>query len=202
MDSTVRRATGGVWHKQDRAANVVPHTSIDPEAHRTGSGWRGWVDGGKPHLVTAVAGVWLPLAAELTPANAAANAVAPLLLADLPAEGRFVRGDRHENAPNVRALCGQDGRILVASRRGGYPHTGDSVAVRRAYHKRRSAAIEHFNQPFEAIFDAHGTVPTRGLVATKRVALGAVLVGQLLLWHRHAHGLDLRIGRKPCRKAT
>jgi hypothetical protein len=202
IDSTVLRAKGGVWHKKDRAAGVVPHTSIDTEAHWTKSGWHGWVYGWKLHLVTTVAGVWLPLAAELTPANAADNEVAPLLLAELPAEVRFVLGDQHYNAPNVRALCDEADRVLVASRHGGYPHTDAGVAVRRVFQKMRSTAIENFNEQFKAIFDAHGPVPTRGLVATRRFALGAVLVYQLLLWHRHEQGLDLRVGLKPYLKAA
>jgi len=32
-DSTAVRAHGGVWHKKDREAGVVPHSSIDTEAH-------------------------------------------------------------------------------------------------------------------------------------------------------------------------
>src|SRR5688572_12427754 len=41
LDSTPLRARGGVWHKQDREAGVVPHSSIDTEAHWTKSGWHG-----------------------------------------------------------------------------------------------------------------------------------------------------------------
>lgn len=43
IDSTVLHARGGVWHAKHRAAGVVPHTSIDPEAAWTKSGWHGWV---------------------------------------------------------------------------------------------------------------------------------------------------------------
>ncbi len=39
---TAVRAHGGVWHKKDREAGVVPHTSIDTEAHWSKSGWHGW----------------------------------------------------------------------------------------------------------------------------------------------------------------
>jgi len=202
IDSTVLPAKGGVWHKKDREAGVVPHTSIDTEAHWTKSGWHGWVYGWKLHLVTAVAGVWLPLAAELTAANAADNEVAPLLLAELPAEVRFVLGDHQYNAPNVRALRDEAGRVLVASQQGGYPHTDEGVEVRRVFHRLRSTAIENFNEQFKGIFDAHGPVPTRGLVATRRFALGAVLVYQLLLWRRHQQGLDQRVGLKPALKAA
>jgi hypothetical protein len=40
-DSTTLRARGGVWHKNDREKGIVPHTSIDTEAHWTKSGWHG-----------------------------------------------------------------------------------------------------------------------------------------------------------------
>src|SRR5205823_5444430 len=129
IDSTPLRARGGVWHKQDREAGAVPHTSIDTEAHWTKSGWHGWVYGWQLHLVTTVAAVWIPLAAELTPANVPDGEVAPQLLADLPAEVRFVLGDRHYNAPEVRAACARAGRLLVTSQYGRYPHTDDGVEV-------------------------------------------------------------------------
>lgn len=41
-DRTRVRAHGGVWHKNDRDAGVVPHSSIDTEAHGSKSGWQGW----------------------------------------------------------------------------------------------------------------------------------------------------------------
>jgi hypothetical protein len=47
LDSTPLRAKGGVWHKKDKEAGVVPHTSIDTEAGWTKSGWHGWVYGWK-----------------------------------------------------------------------------------------------------------------------------------------------------------
>jgi hypothetical protein len=198
IDSTVLRARGGVWHKQDREAGVVPHTSIDADAHWTKSGWHGWVYGYKLHLVGAAAAVWIPLAAELTPANVADNEAALPLLNDLPAEVRYVLGDRHYNAPDVRAACERVGRTLVASRHGAYPHRDAGVEVRRVFHKLRSAAIETFNEHFKAIFGGHAQVPTRGLRPTRRFALGAVLVYQLTLLHRFAHDQDLRVGLKAC----
>ena len=83
LDSTLLRARGGEWHKKDREAGVVPHSSIDTEAHWGKSGWHGWVYGWKLHLAVTVAGVWIPLAARLTPANAADNKVAPSLIGEL-----------------------------------------------------------------------------------------------------------------------
>ncbi len=202
IDSTVLRARGGVWHKKDRDAGVVPHSSIDTEAHWTKSGWHGWVYGWKLHIVATVAKVWIPLAAELTPANAADNEVAPDLLCRIPAEVRFVLGDKHYNDPQVRELCAEDERCLVTTQPGRYPHTDDGVEVRRIFHKLRSTAIENFNEQFKGIFDGHGQVPTKGLVNTRRFALGAIFVYQLTLWYRHEHGMDLRVGLKPFLKAA
>jgi hypothetical protein len=61
LDSTVLQAKGGVWHKKDKKAGKVPHTSIDTEADWTKSGWHGWVYGWKLHLAIAVCEVWIPL---------------------------------------------------------------------------------------------------------------------------------------------
>jgi hypothetical protein len=54
IDSTLLRARGGVWHKRDREAGIVPHTSIDTEAHWTTSGWHGWVYGWLPPAVAPI----------------------------------------------------------------------------------------------------------------------------------------------------
>lgn len=202
VDSTVLRSNGGVWHKKDREAGKVPHTSIDTEAHWTKSGWHGWVYGWKLHLACVVASVWIPLSAELTPANSADNEVAPALIYELPDDARFVLGDLHYNAPNVREVCEQTHRLLVATEYGAYPHLDPGVEVRRIFHKLRSLAIENFNEHFKGIFDGHGQVPTKGLINTQRFALGAILVYQLALLYRFQHGLDLNVGLKAFIKAA
>jgi hypothetical protein len=202
IDSTVLRARGGVWHKKDRDAGVVPHTSIDMEAPWTKSGGHGWSYGWKLPLVTTVAAVWIPLAADLTPANTADTVQALSLLPELPAEVRDILGDPHDNAPTIDAACAPAGGTVVATRRGPYPPTDAGVGVRRILHELRSRAIENLNERFKDIFDAHGQVPTRGLVNTRRFARGAVFVYQLTLWSRHEHGLDLRVGLKACLKAA
>jgi hypothetical protein len=201
VDSTVLRSNGGVWHKKDREKGEVPHSSIDTEAHWTKSGWHGWVYGWKLHIACAVAFVWIPLSAQLTSANEADNENAPALIYELPPEARFVLGDLHYNAPNVREVCQRTGRILVTTEFGPYPHTDPGVQVRRIFHKLRSLAIENFNEHFKGIFDGHGQVPTKGLLNTQRFALGAVFVYQLALLYRFQHGLDLNIGLKAFIKA-
>ena len=125
LDSTVLFAKGGVWHKKDREADIVPHSSIDTQAGWTKSGWHGWTYGWKLHLATTVGSVWIPLAAYLTPANISDNRVALSLVEQLPEEARFVLGDTHYNAPEVRRLlgerevpCGERTRTLSAHRSG------------------------------------------------------------------------------------
>lgn len=205
-DSTALQAAGGVWHKKDRERGVVPHTSIDTEAHWTKSGWRvprrGGVYGWKLHVVVTVARVWIPLAATLTPANRADNEEAALLLPELAEEVRFLLGDVHYNDPALRARWEAGERALVATRPGRYPHTDDGAPVRRVFHQMRSHAIETFNEQFKAIFDTHGPVPTKGLVATRRFVLGAVFAYQLLLLYRFERGDDLRVGLKACLRAA
>jgi len=202
LDSTTLQAKGGVWHKKDREAGIVPHTSIDTEADWTKSGWHGWVYGWKLHLAIAVCEGWIPLCARLTPANTADNEVAPHLIEELPEEAPFVLGDIHYNAPNVREACESTERFLVTTKRGAYPHTDSGVEVRRIFHKLRSMANENFNEHFKAIFEMHGQVPTRGLINTQRFALGAVLVYQLALLYRHERKLDINRGLKPFLRAA
>ena len=74
--------------------------------------------------------------------------------------------------------------------------------MRRVFHQLRSHSIENFNGQFKAIFDTQGQVPTRGLLATQRYALGAVLVYQLTLLYRFERGTGLRVGLKPFLKAA
>jgi transposase len=202
LDSTVLQARGGVWHQKHREAGIVPHTSIDTEAHWTKSGWHGWVYGWKLHLAAVVASVWIPLAADLTPANAADNQQAPALIRELPPEVRYVLGDVHYNDPVLRQLCEESGQDLVTTRRGAYPHTDGGVEVRRVFHQLRSLAMENFNEHFKGIFGVHGSVPTKGLRNTQRFALGAILVYQLALLYRFEHGLELNVGLKPFLQAA
>jgi|SRR5579859_628370 len=205
-DSTVLRAKGGVWHQKHRQAGEVPHTSIDTEAHWTKSGWHGWVYGWKLHLLTVVAGVWIPLAAELTPANEDDGTTMAQLVwwhsPELPAEIRYVLGDQHYNTPLLRAIGQVRGWELVATHRGKRPKIDPGKEVRRIFHKLRSLAIENLNEHFKGIFGGHAQVPTRGWRATRRWALGAVFVYQLALLYRHEQGLDLNVGLKAFLKAA
>src|SRR5437763_4632922 len=130
IDSTVLRARGGVWHQKHREKGEIPHTSIDPEAHWTKSGWHGWVYGWKLHLVSVVASVWFPVAALLTPANVADPDPAPDLLHEVPAEVRFILGDLHYNTTDLSRLYAQDYRLLVTHKYRPYPHTGAGAELR------------------------------------------------------------------------
>lgn len=143
-----------------------------------------------------MAAVWFPIAAVLTPANVADSEPAPALLGEVPAEVRFVLGDRHYNTPALREFCEQAERLLVATQYGSYPHADDGVDVRRIFHKLRSVASENCNEHFKGMFDAHGQVPTKGLLATQRFALGAIFVYQLALLYRCEHDLELCLGLK------
>ncbi len=55
---------------------------------------------------------------------------------------------------------------------------------------------------FKGTFDVHGSVPTKGLRATRRFALGALLVYQLMLLARFEAGQPLRLGLKAFLKAA
>ena len=158
--------------------------------------------GWKLHVVSTVAACWIPLAATLTPANVADGEMAPDLLREMPAEVRFVFGDRHYNREPVRLWCAEADCCLVTPHYGRYPHQDAGKEVRRVLHKLRSVAMENFNEHFKGIFDAHRAVPTKGLRNTQRFALGAVFVYQLALLYRFEHELPLNIGLKAFLKAA
>lgn len=202
LDSTSLRAKGGVWHKKHREQGIVPHTTIDTEAGWSKSGYHGWWYGWKLHLACAVSSVWIPLAAELTVANTDDASVAPALVAQLPAEVRYILGDTHYNTPDVQHLCQGRGCWLVASRRGQYPHTDSGVEVRRIFHKLRSQSIEPFNGLFKNVFEWGGQVPVKGLRRTQLLVLGAVLLYQLVLLYQFQHGRPPGIGVKALLRAA
>jgi hypothetical protein len=202
IDSTSLRAKGGVWHKKDRAAGIVPHSTIDTEAHWSKSGYHGWWYGWKLHLVCTATALWLPLAARLTPANVADNEMAPALLCELPTDTRYILGDTLYNEPAVRRACESQGRFLIATQRSSYPHTDAGAPVRQLFHRLRSTAIEPFNALFKNLFDWGGQVPVKGLRRTQLFVLGAILLYQLVLLYQFEHNLPLGRHIKPLLKAA
>jgi Transposase DDE domain len=201
-DSTPLATGGGVWHKKHREQGLVPHSSIDTEAGWSKSGWHGWWYGWKLHLAVTVGALWIPLAAELTVANRGDNEEAPLLLEQLPGEVRYVLGDTHYNTPELRQECHQRGWELVATRRGPSPHCGGGVEVRKVFHKLRSQAIEPFNGLFKNVFEWRVKMPVKGLQRSQLLALGAVVIYQLVLLYQHERQLPLGKGIKPLLRAA
>jgi hypothetical protein len=69
-----------------------------------------------------------------------------------------------------------------------------------------AAAVPHSalrqHRALQGIFDAYGSVLTKGQVARQRFALGAVFVFQLALQDHWEAGADLRVGLKAFLKAA
>ena len=202
IDSTPLRAKGGVWHKKDRDAGIVPHSSIDTQAHWSKSGYHGWWYGWKLHLVCTASALWIPLAARLTAANVADNEIAPALIRELPTHVRYILGDTLYNEPDVRRTCEPQGRFLIATKRGAYPHTDAGASVRQLFHRLRSKAIEPFNNLFKNVFEWGGQVPVKGLQRTQLIVLGAIFVYQLVLLYQFEHNLPVGRGIKPLLRAA
>jgi hypothetical protein len=76
------------------------------------------------------------------------------------------------------------------------------VEVRRIFHKLRDVAIENLNERLKGIFDSHGQVTTKGLINTKRFALGAIFAYQIALLYGCSSGSELNVGLKPFPKAA
>ena len=201
-DSTALRTGGGVWHKKDREAGHIPHTSIDVEANWSKSGWHGWWYGWKLHLAISVGSVSIPLAAQLTPANTYDATVAAQLFNQLPDNTRFVLGDKHYNDPDLHKHCQNFARSLITPLPGAYPHTDEGVGLRRLFHKLRSQSIEPFNGLFKSIFDWRSRLPFKGLSRTKLFSLGAIFLYQLVLLFQFKQNFTLGVGIKPLLRAA
>jgi hypothetical protein len=207
LDGTVLRAKGGVWHKKDREAGVVPHTAIDTEADWTKSGWHGWVYGCK--LCT-----W--------PSPSSVGFGFRFVLGSPPPTRRTTRWPRtrsrscqnkpascSETPTTQRAqrraqACHSTERFLVGTKREGLTRTPMMASKSDASFTSCAAmADENLDEHFEAIFfEVHEQVPTRGLIDTQRFAHGAVLVYQLALLYRPERKLDVNRGPKPFLRAA
>ena len=202
VDRTPLETGGGVWHKKHREQGVVPHTSIETEAGWSKSGWHGWWYGWQLHRAVTVGAVWLPLAAELTVANRGDNEIAPSWLHQLPWEVRSVLGDTHYNDPEWRDQGQQRGWELVATRRGPHPHRDSGVEVRKVFHKLRSPALEPFHGLFKNVLEWRVKMPVQGLQRSQLLALGAVVLYQVVLLYQHERNLPLGKGIKPLLRAA
>ena len=202
VDRPPLRANGGGWHKKQRLAGEVPHTSIDPEAAWSKSGYQGWWYGWKLPLAVVVGSVWSPVAAECTIASDADHVLAPKLLEPVPMAVRYVLGDTHDNTPDWRAACPWHNRELVATRRDPYPHRDGGVEVRRMFPKLRALAIEPFNGVCKNIFAWRGQMPVKGLKRCQLLALGAILLYQIVLLYQHQRQQPVGVGVKALLRAA
>ena len=93
-------------------------------------------------------------------------------------------------------------RELVATRRGPYPHRDGGVEVRRIFPKLRSRAIEPFNGVFKNIFEWRGQMPVKGLKRCRLLALGAVLLYQIVLLYQYQRQQPVGVGVKAILRAA
>jgi hypothetical protein len=191
-----------VWHNKLREQGGVPHRAIDPAAGWSKAGWHGWWSGWQLHLAVTVGAVWIPVAAELTVAHRGEHAIAPLLLELRPWEVRDVLGDTHDPAPERRRRCQAQGCDLVATRRGPHPHRDGGADVRKLFHKLRSHALDPCKGWFKHIVEWRVKMPVKGLQRSQLLALGAVVVYQVVGRYQHAHNLPLGKGIQPVLRAT
>src|SRR4029453_14588835 len=92
--------------------------------------------------------------------------------------------------------------VLVATRRGLYPHRDDGVEVRRIFHKLRSLAIEPLNGVFKNVFAWGGQMPVKGLKRCQLLALGAILLYQIVLLYQHQRQQPVGVGIKALLRAA
>ena len=111
-------------------------------------------------------------------------------------------GDTHDNTPELRAEGAWHNRELVATRRGPSPPRDGGVDVRRIFHKLRSLAIEPFNGVFKNVFEWRGQMPVKGLRRCQRLALGAIVLYQIVLLYQHQRQQPIGVGVKALLRAA
>jgi hypothetical protein len=141
-----------------------------------------------------VGSIWIPLAADLTVANHTDNEVAPRLLKLLPLEVLNGLEDTHNKDPELRRQCHRRGCALVATQRGPYPHMDGGSAVRKIFHQLHSKAIESFNGLFKNVFEWPVKIPVKGLQRSQLLALGTMVIYQLVFLYQHHHNLPFGKG--------
>jgi hypothetical protein len=124
------------------------------------------------------------------------------LLKPRPGEVRYVSGDTHDNDPELQQQCHRRGCALVATRQGPSPYRDGGVEVRTIFHTLRSQAIEPFKGLFKNVCEWRVKMPVNGLQRSQLLALGAVVVYQLVLLYQHEHDLPLGKGIKPLLRAA
>ena len=89
-------------------------------------------------------------------------------------------GDTHYHSAELQQAAWQQGRAMVATQPGPYPHNDAGAPVRSIFHKLRSLAIEPYNGLFKNIFEWGGYLPVKGLKRTQLIVLGRSL---FISWH-------------------
>jgi hypothetical protein len=74
--------------------------------------------------------------------------------------------------------------------------------VRKGFQQLRSQAIEPFNGLFKNVFEWRVKMPGKGLQRSQLLALGAVVLYQLVLLYQHEYELPLGKGIKPWLRAA
>lgn len=87
-----------------------------------------------------------------------------------------------------------------------YPHASSTRPsggeVRKVFHQLRSQAIVPFNGLFKNVFEWRVKMPVKGLQRSQLLALGAVVLYQLVLRYQHEYELPLGKGIKPLLRAA
>ena len=85
---------------------------------------------------------------------------------------------------------------------GAYPHADGGTAVRKVFHQLRSKSIEPFNGLCKNVFEWRVKMPVKGWQRSQLLALGAVVIYQLVLLYQHERQLPLGKGIKPLLRAA
>jgi len=106
------------------------------------------------------------------------------------------------NDPELRQLCHRHGCELVATRRSPAPPRDGGGEVRQGFHKLWASAMEPCNGSYKNVCAWRVKMPAERLQRSQLLALGAVVVYQLVLRYQYEQRLPLGQGMKPRLRAA
>ncbi len=200
IDKSVFRALGGLWHKKQRQAGIVPHPSIDTDASWAKSAYHGWRFGYGLHLVCLKNR--FPVAAWVTTASAKDHAQVTKLLDPIKDLVGIVVGDAgYQCLKVIRTLFEADGVLLqtpsafktyVKQPFVKWYNAMIQLAPARWLYRDRKPAIEPLFSLIKQLFDLAGEkqLPYKGIDKVASFLMIGPLTVQLLMRDNFLHHRD------------
>lgn len=200
VDKSVFRALGGLWHKKQMIAGIVPHPSIDTDASWSKSAYHGWRFGYGLHLVCLQNR--FPVAGWVTTASLKDHTQLIQLLQPIRQMVGIVVGDAGYRCLQVIRLLHEDYGILLQTPKAFTTYVKQpfvkwynamiQLAEARWLYRRRKPAIEPLFSLIKQLFDLQGEkqLPYKGIDKVSAFLMIGPLTVQLMMRDNFIHNRE------------